>query len=96
MITRPFTLGDPKMFKTIDTIIQRGMFKRDHISQVLYGSNDLYNWHVVYSSVDKYMRGFRGSPYKAYRIAIVGRLDKDESIYGFTAQFNGRMLNQPR
>lgn len=96
MITRPFTLGDPKMFKTIDTIIQRGMFKRDHISQVLYGSNDLYNWHVVYSSVDKYMRGFRGSPYKAYRIAIVGRLDKDESIYGFTAQFNWRMLNQPR
>ena len=96
MITRPFSLGDPKMFKTIDTIIQRGMFKSDHVSQVLYGSNDLYNWHVVWSSVDKYMRGFRGSPYKAYRLAIVGRLDKEESIYGFTAQFNGRMLNQPR
>lgn len=96
MITRPFSLGDPKMLKTIDTIIQRGMFKSDHVSQVLYGSNDLYNWHAVWSSVDKYMRGFRGTPYKAYRLAIVGRLDKEESIYGFTAQFNGRMLNQPR
>lgn len=96
MITRPFSLGDPKMFKTIDTIIQRGMFKSDHVSQVLYGSNDLYNWHVVWSSTDRYLRGFRGSPYKAYRLALVGQLDKEESIYGFTVQFDPRMLNRPR
>ena len=96
IITRPFSLGNPKMLKTIDTIIQRGMFKGNHVSQVLYGSNDLYNWHAVWSSVDKYMRGFRGTPYKAYRIAIVGRLDKEESIFGFTVQFAPRLLNRPR
>lgn len=96
MASRPFSLGDPKMFKTIDTVIQRGMFKRDHVSQILYGSNDLYHWHLVWSSTDKYLRGFHGSPYKSYRLVLIGRLDKEESIYGFTVQFTARLLNRPR
>lgn len=96
IITRPFKIGDPNMFKTIDTIIQRGHFKRDHVSQVLYGSNDLFNWHVVWSSVDRYLRGFHGTPYKAFRLALICKLEKAESIYGFTVQYNPRMNNQPR
>ena len=96
VITRPFKLDDPNMFKTIDTIIQRGFFKSKQIQQVLYGSNDMYNWHIVWSSADKYLRGFRGTPYKAFRLALVCRLDKSENLYGCTVQFNPRKLNQPR
>lgn len=96
IVTRPFTLGDPNIFKTIDTIIQRGYMQGTHISQVLYGSNDLFHWHPVWSSVDKYLRGFRGTPYKAFRLALVCKFDRQESLYGCTVQFNPRMLNQPR
>ena len=96
IITRPFKLDDPNMFKTIDTIIQRGYFKRENVQQVLYGSNDLYNWHAVWSSADKYLRGFRGTPYKAFRLALICRLDKSENLSGCTVQFNPRRLNQPR
>ncbi len=95
-ITRPFKIGDPDMFKTIDTIIQRGYMKKDHVSQILFGSNDLFNWHIVWSSGDVYMRGFRGTPYKAFRIALVCSLDKKESIYGFTVQHTPRLQNRPR
>ena len=48
-VTRSFKIDDPNMFKTIDTIIQRGYFKSSHVSQILYGSNDLFNWHAVWS-----------------------------------------------
>lgn len=96
IITRPFKLDDPNMFKTIDTIIQRGFFKRDNLQQVLYGSNDLFNWHAIWSSSDKYLRGFRGTPYKAFRLALVCKLDKSESLFGCTVQFSPRRLNQPR
>ena len=82
--------------KTIETIIQRGMFRSTHVQQVLYGSNDLFNWHPVWSSVDKIMRGFRGTPYKAFRLALVCKLDKNESIYGCTVVYNPRMTNQVR
>ena len=96
IITRPFKMDAPDSFKTINTIIQRGMFHSTHIRQVLYGSNDLMHWHVVWSSVDKNMRGFRGTPYKAYRLALVCRFDKAESIYGCTVAFEPRMTNQVR
>lgn len=96
IITRPFKIDDPNTFKTINTIIQRGMFRSTHVQQVLYGSNDLIHWHTVWSSVDKIMRGFRGTPYKAYRLALVCKFDKGESIYGCTVVYEPRMTNQVR
>lgn len=96
VVTRPFKMEEPDVFKTIDTIIQRGYFKPGHVAQVLYGSNDLFNWHTVWSSTDKYMRGFRGTPYKAFRIALICTLDRFESLLGFSTQFNPRMLNRLR
>lgn len=96
VVTRPFKLGDPGVFKTVDTVIQRGYFKRGHVAQVLYGSNDLFNWLPVWSSVDKYMRGFRGSPYKFFRLALICNLDKSESVLGCSVQFEVRMNDQPR
>lgn len=96
VITRPFKLGDANVFKTILTIIQRGFFVNGHVSQVLYGSNDYIHWQAVWSSSDKYLRGFRGTPYKAFRLVLIGSLDKEESIFGFTAEYNPRQQNQPR
>lgn len=96
IITRPFKIDDPNTFKTINTIIQRGMFRSTHVQQVLYGSNDLIHWHTVWSSVDKIMRGFRGTPYKAFRLALVCKFDRGESIYGCTVVYEPRMTNQVR
>lgn len=96
VVTRPFKLGYPDALKTIDTVIQRGYFRRDHVSQVLYGSRDLFNWHIVWSSTDKYLRGFRGTPYKYFRLALISKLDKAECIDGCTVQFTPRLTNKPR
>lgn len=96
VVTRPFKLGHPDVLKTIDTIIQRGYFQRSHVAQILYGSRDLFNWHVLWSSTDKYLLGFRGSPYKYFRLALICQLDKAESLEGCTAQFTPRFTNRPR
>lgn len=96
VVSRPFKLGYPDALKTIDTIIQRGYFRRDHVSQVLYGSRDLFNWYIVWSSTDKYLRGFRGTPYKYFRLALICKLDKTECIDGCTIQFTPRLTNKPR
>lgn len=95
LITRPFSMGN-NQYKTIQTIIQRGNLKRGHVKQVLYGSNDLEQWHTIWSSTDENMRGFRGSPYKYFRLAVIGNLDKDESIFGFTTEFEDRLTNRLR
>lgn len=96
VVTRPFKLGQADVLKTIDTIIQRGYFRSSHVAQVLYGSRDLFHWHVVWSSADSYLRGLHGTPYKYFRMALICQLDKDESIYGCTVQFMPRLTNKPR
>ena len=96
VVTRPLKLGYPDVLKTIDTVIQRGYFQNAHVAQVLYGSRDLFNWHIVWSSTDKYLRGFRGSPYKYFRIALICQLDKEECIDGCTVQLTPRLTNKPR
>lgn len=96
LISRPLKLEAPDVLKTIDTVIQRGHFQKGHVQSVLYGSRDLYNWHLVWSSKDHYLRGFRGTPYKYFRIALLCDLSPDESIFGASLQFNPRHTDQPR
>lgn len=95
IVTRPLDMGEPDAFKTISTIIQRGNMN-DKMKQVLYGSNDLNNWFVVWSSDNKRMSGFSGSPWKYYRIVMIREFDKSESIYGFSVQYVPKLGNRLR
>lgn len=96
LITRPLKLDAPDILKTVDTIIQRGYFHKGHVQSVLYGSRDLIKWHLVWSSKDHFLRGFRGTPYKYFRIALICNLEANESITGASIQFTPRKTNQLR
>ena len=96
LFTRPLKLEMHDVLKTIDVVIQRGYFANVNIKQVLYGSRDLRNWFLVWSSSDSYMRGFRGTPYKYFRLAVMGNFNIDESLRGCTVEFTPRYINQPR
>ena len=96
IVTRPLKLGEPGTMKTIVAIIQRGRFLKDHVAQILYGSNDLVNWYAVWSSSNMYMRGFSGTPYKYFRIVVHATLDTGETLDGCTVQFFEKMTNQLR
>ena len=95
-VTRPLKLEAANVLKTIDTLIQRGMFSKGNVSTVLYGSRDLQNWNLVWSSKDHYLKGFRGTPYKFFRIAGVATLSPDENIFGASVSFAPRQNNKIR
>lgn len=95
-VTRPLKLDAPDIHKTINTLIQRGHFQRSDVCTVLYGSRDLYHWFLVWSSKDHYLRGFRGTPYKYYRIAGVTSLTDGESLFGASVMFEHRHDNNLR
>lgn len=96
LVSRPFKLDASDTLKTIDTIIQRGTFRKGSIKSIIYGSRDLFTWHLVWSSQDHFLRGFRGTPYKYFRIVLICDLDFDESIYGASVRFTPRLMNQLR
>lgn len=96
ILTRPIKLDEPNTLKTITSVIQRGIFRKEHVKTAIYGSRDLDNWLFIASSKDHYLRGFRGTSYKYFRIAIVCDLDHDESLWGCTIQYTTKQTNQPR
>lgn len=95
-ISRPIKGNYADALKQITTVIQRGEFMKGNVRSVLYGSRDLYNWHLIASSKDHYIRGFRGSPYKYFRVCVVGELSLHESISGCTMEVNLKQTNQIR
>lgn len=95
-ITRPIHLGDPDTLKTIRDIYIRGYYNNGQVQTALYGTRNLRDWLLVSSSVDGRLTGFSGTPYKAYRLAIITTLDPTASISYATIQFLPRMLNRLR
>lgn len=96
--TRPFTLSQPDVYKTIFSLILRGYVSSENgkCGLILYGSNDLHHWFVVRSSVAKYIRGIFGSPYKYFRLAIIGSLSPEESLSSLSVEFQPRWQNKLR
>lgn len=98
LCSRPLSLSSNEVFKTMFACIARGYFRNEKgkCGMVLYGSNDLFNWFPIKTSVDKYLRGMAGSPYKYFRIALIGSLSVDESITGISTEFQERWQNKLR
>ena len=96
LVTRPLKLGEADILKTIDTMIQRGVFRDGHVKSALYGSRDLFSWHLVNSSVSHRILNRRGTPYKYFRIALVCDLDIDETVCGCSVQYTPRFTNRLR
>lgn len=98
LCSRPLALSSNEVHKTMFSCIARGYFRNEigKCGMVLYGSNDLFNWFPIKTSVDKYLRGMAGSPYKYFRIALIGNLRVDESISGVSTDFQERWQNKLR
>lgn len=97
IITRPIKLDASDIMKRISSIIARGNFRNGSITGLmLYGSRDLFNWHLVWTSKNHILRGFSGSPYKYYRVVIFSKLNPDEGITGLSIDAEGSMTNITR
>lgn len=97
LCSRPLTLGQDA-YKTMFDCITRGYFssiQAGKCGMVLFGSNDLVNWYYVGSSVNMYLRNLVGSPYKYFRLAIMGNLAPKESISALSTEFQSRLQTLP-
>ena len=98
LCSRPLTLGQDA-YKTMFDCITRGYFRSIQAGKcgmVLFGSNDLVNWYYVGSSVNMYLRNIVGSPYKYFRLSLMGNLAPKESISAISTEFQSRLQNKLR
>ena len=95
-ISRPLKLDAPGVLKAVDALIIRGDFPAGAVSAALYGSRDLSSWFPVTSSASHRLRGFRGSPYRYFRLALLASLAPGQSISAASISFIPRFTNRLR
>lgn len=96
IITRPMKLDLPNDMKTVRTAIVRGTFANNKIKTAIYGSRNLDDWHLVWSSHNHKLANFSGTPYKYFRIVAVGNIDKDDTISSCTIEYIPKLTNKVR
>ena len=97
--TRPLTLGHGDIHKTMFTCLIRGYWTCDSNKsngQILFGSNDMKHWFYIGSSIDNSLRNLVGSPYRYFRVAVIGKVNADESISSISTAFQPRWQNKLR
>lgn len=94
--SRPLSLNAKDVHKTMFTCLLRGYLGGEDVGMALYGSNVLLRWVPVKTAFGRALRGMAGSPYKFFRVAVVGSLAADESITGVSTEFIERWQNKLR
>lgn len=88
LITRPFDLGMPDVFKSITNIKIRGDFDKGNVKYILQGSDDGKTFYT--------MNTLRGKSWKMYRVFILADLEPTERISWIDIDFEPRYNNRLR
>lgn len=96
LVSRPLSFGDKDSLKAVNSIIIRGIFPLSNLKSMLFASRDLFNWFPIWSSKNNILRGFSGTPYRFFRIALVGNMNADNSIAYASVKFSPKLTNKPR
>jgi hypothetical protein len=88
LITRPFDLGMPDVFKSIIDIRIRGDYDKGNVKYILQGSDD---GRIFYT-----LTSLRGKSWKMFRIFILADLEPTERISWIDVDFEPRYNNRLR
>lgn len=88
IITRPFDLDEPDVYKTIADVRIRGQFPRGAVKFILLGSNDGINYCTIST--------LRGKSWKLFRMVILADLAPTERISWVDIQYEPRYNNKLR
>ena len=88
IISRPFDLGEPDVYKTIKDVRIRGQFRKGAVKYILEGSDDGEAFHVI--------RSRRGKSWKMFRIILLADLEPTERISWVDIDYETRFTNRLR
>lgn len=88
IITRPFNMDNPDVFKTIIDVRARGQFPEGAVKFILQASNDGINWATLST--------LRGSSWKLFRLFILADLQPTDRISYIDVQYETKFTNRLR
>lgn len=88
IITRPFDLDEPDVYKSIKNIRIRGQYTKGNVRFILLGSEDGLNFYTLNT--------LRGKSWKVFRMIILAHLDPTERLSWIDIEYEPRFTNRLR
>lgn len=88
LITRPFDLGEPDVYKTLKAIKIRGEYDKGNVKYFVQGSDDGKTFYNLTS--------LRGKSWKMFRLFILADLEPTERISWVDIEYDSRFKNRLR
>lgn len=88
IITRPFDLGEPDVYKSIKNIRIRGQYTKGNVRFILLGSEDGLNFYTLNT--------LRGKSWKVFRMIILAHLKPTERLSWIDVEYESRLTNRLR
>jgi len=96
MVTRPLKLNLSDKYKTIRTLLHRGLFTKGSVKTILYGSRDGYKWFLVATGKTHQLVPVSGTPYKYFRIVALADLSQNQTLDGCEISMEEKYGNRLR
>lgn len=88
IITRPFDMGEPDVYKSIKMVRIRGQYTKGNVQFILLGSDDGMNFYTIST--------LRGKSWKVFRMVILAHLAPTERLSWIDIDYESRLTNRLR
>lgn len=95
LLSRPMKLGDDG-YKTINTIINRGVIRKNEGAIVVFASFDGLEYSPIGSAIGNRLSRLQGSPYRYFRMSTVGKMTVKEALSLTSVYYTPKWRNKPR
>lgn len=95
MLSRPLKL-DGDMYKTLNTVINRGMFIQKDMAIVVFASTDGISYFPIGSAKGSRLSRLQGSAFRYFRVLTVGNMSSKESLSATSLYYTPKWRNKPR
>lgn len=95
ILSRPVKL-DGDMYKTLNTVINRGMFIQKDMAIVVFASTDGIRYFPIGSAKGSRLSRLQGSAFRYFRVLTVGNMSSKESLSATSLYYTPKWRNKPR
>lgn len=95
IVTRPMKFGNAE-YKSINTIINRGILKKGRGGIILFASLDGLTYYPIGSAVGQKLTRLQGTAHRYFRLAIVGNMSMNESLSMSSVFITPKWIKKPR
>lgn len=94
IVSRAIHLNVENSLSSVKKIVLRGVFDKDKVRLILYGTRNYKNWILVDSSKTYYISNISGTGYKAFKVVVLANLNEGDYFTNLSFEYIDKQINR--